>query len=217
MGVIINPRGTSGAGKTEFARRIAAMYGWPDRGRMRPVYREGRRRPVCYLFEHSLGGRPLAVLGHYEVRSGGCDTLGAVHETFELAGRHAAGGCDVLFEGLLVSRDHHHSAIVANVHRLHVLRLTTPLDQCIRQVIMRRRARRDARPLISKRTSDEHDRIADACSRLCGCASVEALDFTAALLRARELLGLSQPRGSSAGRWFHEPLTIARDPLAGCA
>lgn len=192
MSVIINPRGTSGAGKTELTRRIMAIYGWGRDGHVEPVYRDGRRRPICYRLRHPLGGRPLAVLGHYEATSGGCDTIGGTDEVFRLAGDYASTGHDVLFEGLLVSREYRRSAALAASHGLRVLHLSTPLDRCVRNVIARRRARRDIRPLISKNTATEHMRVGDACGRLRWYADVQVLSFDEALLRAQELLGLGR-------------------------
>jgi hypothetical protein len=197
MSVIINPRGTSGAGKTEFARRLMAIYGWKWGGHMEPVYREGRKWPICYRFRHPLGGRPLVVLGHYEVTCGGCDTIGALDEVFQLAGDYASSGHDVLFEGLRVSHEYQRSAALAKAHRLHVLHLETPLDRCIRNVIRRRRARNAIRPFISTNTAAKHEDVGDACDRLRWCANVDAVSFDDALLRAQDLLGLGQRKAAA--------------------
>lgn len=185
MSVIINPRGTSGAGKTELARRIMALY----RGDVEPIHRAGRIRPIWYRLQHPRGGRPLAVLGHYEVTSGGCDTIGVRDDVFQLASDCAASGHDVLLEGLRISSEHEQSAQLARAHKLHILHLSTPLERCIRNVIARRRARRDTWPRISISTAAEFKRIAYACSRLQGCTDVETLPFDEALNRAQALLG----------------------------
>jgi len=99
MGVVINPRGTSGAGKTEFARRRMADYGWPG-GDAGAVHRRGRERPIGNLLRNPVGGRPLAVLGHYGPTGGcGCDTItakdGGLPEAFRLRrhGRPPAATC----------------------------------------------------------------------------------------------------------------------------
>ena len=65
MGVIVNPRGTSGSGKTELVRRLLADYGRDGDDRAEPVRREGRERPIAYRLRHPRGGRPLVLLGHY--------------------------------------------------------------------------------------------------------------------------------------------------------
>ena len=80
MGLIINPRGSSGSGKTELVLRILGEYGWtrnsPDaRSGIRPIYREGRSEPFAYRLQHPWAERPLIVLGHYLATSGGCDTI----------------------------------------------------------------------------------------------------------------------------------------------
>ena len=206
MSVIVNPRGTSGSGKTELVRRILALYE-RDGGRER-LYRERRARPICYRLRHPLGGRPLVVLGHYEVTSGGCDTIGGLNEVFRLAGEHASNGHDVLFEGLMVSGEHQRSARLARTHGLHVLRLSTPLEQCVRNLIARRRARRAVRPLISKITAAHHESIEDACGRLEHCASLEVVDFDRALARALELLGWAARDGGAGAR----PAALAAYP-----
>ena len=83
-------------------------------------------------------------------------------------------------------------ASLAAAHGLHILQLATPLDRCVRNLIARRRARRDAWPLIARAAAAEHARVEAACERLRGCATVEVLGFEEALLRARELLGLER-------------------------
>jgi len=202
MGAIINPRGTSGSGKTELVRRILAQYGW-RRGRFEgagepvPIYRQGRRRPWGYRLEHPLGGRPLAAVGDYEVTSGGCDTIravdGGLEEILRSAADYAGAGHDVLIEGQRLSSEHQRSAELARCHRLHVLRLTTPPDQCARNLVWRRRGRRDGWPAVAGAVAIEHELVTAACERLKQHAIVEVLGFELALARAQDLLGLRRP------------------------
>jgi hypothetical protein len=213
MGIIINPRGTSGSGKTELVRRILAQYGWQrsadgaGAGGLEPVYRAGRSRPLGYRLEHPLGGRPLAVLGHYEVTSGGCDTIraadGGLDEIMRRAADYAATGHDVLIEGQRLSSEYERSAELARSHRLHVLRLTTPLEQCARNLVWRRRARRDTWPSVAGIVADEHELVAEACARLGQHATVEALGFDDAFARAKDLLGVRQRGTVLDGRRFN--------------
>jgi len=204
MGIIINPRGTSGSGKTELVRRILAQYGWQRSagseaaGPLEPIYREGRSRPLGYRLEHPLGGRPLAVVGHYEVTSGGCDTIraadGGLEEIMRRAADYAATGHDVLIEGQSLSSEYERCVELARAHRLHILRLTTPLDQCARNLVWRRRARRDSWPSVARAVGVEHKMVEDACERLGQYATVEALRFDDALTRAQDLLEIRQDR-----------------------
>ena len=197
MGVIVNPRGTSGAGKTEFARRIMAAYGWPGEGRAEPIRRAGRERPIGYRLPHPGDGRPLAVLGHYEATSGGCDTIpardGGLDEAFRLASAWACAGHDVLLEGSTLSREHLRSAALAETHALHVLRLATPFDLCVRNLVVRQHARRDAVAGIARVAAAMDAEVEAVCECLRRSrASVEALGFDNALRRAGDLLRLVQ-------------------------
>lgn len=190
MGLIINPRGTSGAGKTEFVRRIMSEYG--RKGRVVPLYREGRSKPIAYELEHPRGGRSLVVLGHYEATRGGCDMInmgdGGMDEVFRLATDFASTGRDVLLEGLSLSGERTLSAALAAEHDLHILRLGTPLEQCVRNVIRRQRAKRAAWARISQKAYAEEAKIALACGELEPLARVEVLGFDEALSRAKDLL-----------------------------
>src|SRR3712207_3835803 len=110
MGIAINLRGTAGSGKTELEHRIIADYGWKSGSQVELLYREGRIRAVAYRLPHPSGGRPLAVLGHYEETRGGCNTIGlrdgGLDGVFRLAGDFSASGHDVLLEGLVVSSEY---------------------------------------------------------------------------------------------------------------
>ena len=201
--MIINPRGTSGSGKTELVRRLLAQYGWQRGARFegagpKPIHRAGRCRPLGYRLGHPLGGRPLAVLGHYEVTSGGCDTNraadGGLEESMRRAADYAATGHDVLIEGQRLSSEHERSTELARSHSLHILLLTTPLDQCARNLVWRRRARRDTLPAVAGAVAVEHDTVAAACARLEQYATVETLGFDDAFARAQDLLGIWQER-----------------------
>jgi hypothetical protein len=207
MAVVINPRGTSGAGKTELVRRILALYGWQRGAHDRtvgpePIYRSGRSRPFAYRLPHPNGGRPLVVVGHYEVTSGGCDTIraadGGLEEVVRRAGDYAASGHDVLIEGLRLSSESDRSRELAQLHRLHVVRLATPVEQCARNLVARRRSRRDSWPLLTEIVAREHRLVEEACEKLKPWASVEILEFEKALERIGDLLAV--PSNGALGR-----------------
>lgn len=94
MGIILNVRGTSGSGKTEFARRILVSHsqlGYEPE----PVVRIGRTKPIAYVLRAKGAAAlpPLLVIGHYERGSGGCDTIlkadGGMDRVFTLASYYA--------------------------------------------------------------------------------------------------------------------------------
>ena len=158
MGWIINPRGTSGAGKTWLVREVMAAY---CRGgaAAEPLRRAGRSRPMGVRLACSGDRRPLAVIGHYGTTRGGTDTIpeadGGLDEAVRLAGSLACDGHDVLLEGLQLSGDVERTAALARAQRmrgstLHVLCLDAPVDSCVRNVVARRRAGRAARAAIER-------------------------------------------------------------------
>ena len=79
-----------------------------------------------------------------------------------------------------------------------MLRLGTPLDRCIRNVIARQRVGGRGRASVERTAIMQEAGIEEACRRLRRHARVEVLDFDGALLRARELLGLG---GLGAAAW----------------
>lgn len=220
MALIVNPRGAGGSGKTELARRIMGAYGWP-RGQVEALCRPGRRRPIAYRLQHPRGGRPLAVLGHYEARSGGCDTVravdGGMDYVFSLAADLARSGHDVLLEGLALSGDIERSAALAREHELHVLCLDTPPHRCAANLLARRRLGREAGGALLQRATAERARLDAICEALRSSARVERLGFDRALARARALLGLADPAQAlpaEPARGLDEP-DDGLQPLAG--
>lgn len=205
MGLIVNPRGTAGSGKTEFVRRILAAYDWRGPGKAEPLFRPGRARPFAHRLAHPARGRPLVVLGDYAGTCGGCDTIpardGGLPEALRLAAERAADGDDVLLEGLALSADWRLSAGLAAGHALHLLRLDTPPEQCVRNLLVRRRAGGGSGGALAARLAakveTERAAVLRACAVLRPLAAVEALSFDAALERALALLGVAPRRSVS--------------------
>ncbi|WP_041785306.1 hypothetical protein [Rhodospirillum centenum] len=206
MGLIVNPRGTAGSGKTEIVRRVLAAYDWQGPGRAEPLFRPGRTRPFAYRLAHPAGGRPLVVLGQYGGTCGGCDTIpardGGLPAALLLAAERATAGDDVLLEGLALSADGRLSAALAARHPLHVLRLDTPPDRCVQNLLSRRRAGSGAGGALAARLAAkveaERAALLRACEALRSRATVEALPFDVALDRALVLLGVAPWRASAS-------------------
>lgn len=203
MGLVINPRGTSGAGKTWLVREVMRAY-CHDGATSVPLLRDKRSRHMgCQLFRPD-GSRPLAIVGHYEATRGGTDTIpkadGGLGEALRLADALAAGGNHVLLEGLQLSGDVEGIAALTAAQQargsaLHVLCLDVPLELCVRNVVARRRAGWAARPGIERTARAGHAAVASACTALQHRgAQVEWMDADAALCRTLSLLGLDPAR-----------------------
>jgi hypothetical protein len=200
VGLVINPRGTSGAGKTWLVREIMAAY---RRAGAEPkaIMREGRSRPFGWRLSHPRGGRTLAVIGDYQATRGGTDTIpktdGGLDQAFRLTQALADDGHDVVLEGYQLSGDHAGTAALAEAQArqgraLHVLCLDVPLEQCVRNVVARRRARQGARPAIERTARAGQEALREACTLLRQSpVTLEWLDAVSALERSLALLGLA--------------------------
>lgn len=202
--MIINVRGTSGSGKSTLARLIMELYGerrvlYGGSQYLNELQLPQRSRPYGYLMTRpATATRPLFVPGHYETACGGCDTIAKEQfETVYKLVRHMAGkGCDVLFEGLLLSAE---SARLIQLHKdglpVEVVELTTPLEQCLEGIKARRLAKGKAdeefAPSVLKNATSKQKGSA-SCMRKFELAGVPcmSLDRDAALARVRRLLDL---------------------------
>jgi hypothetical protein len=205
--VLLNPRGPSGSGKTQLVRSLMnELLSRPSAAaaRMELLYRPGRAQPIACRISHPLGAPPLVVLGHYQKTSGGCDTIreadGGIQQVFTLAEASALAGHSVLMEGSALSCDDVHSSVLAGRYALHVLRLTTPVADCARNLIKRRRLSKDALPDLCKRVLEEQLRINAVCERLRQRgAVVHCLAFSDGMRIARGLLHLPAEPFSGSG------------------
>jgi len=186
--IAINIRGTSGSGKSTLARRILAHYSSNV-----PTMVEGRGRPIGVVY---LGqGTPLYVLGHYEAeQGGGADTV-SWKEGFPLLEEAAKRGLvNVMWEGVLFSEEVARTIELARYINIHVMLLTTPIDQCLADIRARREARGNVKPLSESNTVGRVKTIERACTRLHLSQSpglkIHKLDRDAAYTKCAELLGL---------------------------
>lgn len=160
---IVQLVGTSGSGKTTIAREIMQRY-----GKTTPVIPPGRRVPEAYMVVPPLGKLPLYVLGSYENKCGGVDTIGSAADLLELIDRYAKGGNHVLFEGLLISTYYGLLGKGLEKYHPHVVRcfLTTDIEVCIQRVIVRRAERKTKTPFNEDNTRNRMTAIAGFKRRL---------------------------------------------------
>jgi thymidylate kinase len=158
--MIINIRGTSGAGKSTLARRVMSLY---------PVVTPHfvkTRRPKSLLLTGAATGRPLFVLGHYEIACGGGDTVPRRDEAFGMLTQARDPGFDVLFEGVVHSDEVRRTLDLFAGHPGAVVLLDTPIETCIARILARRTARGQTAPLNETNTRARVSPIERACERL---------------------------------------------------
>lgn len=155
--MIINLRGTSGAGKSTVVRRVMGLY---DR---HPYYIDGRRQPLGYACHPKEGASPdvrsLWVPGHYETPCGGCDTIKTVDQVYEIVRGAAERGYDVLYEGIMVQDDVKRCVALNRERAVIVVRLTTPMSDCLAAIQARRDERGDDRELNPTNTISRDHRL----------------------------------------------------------
>lgn len=193
--MIINIRGTSGSGKSTLIRSVLDQY----QVRL-PIHVPGRKRPLYYRLwlgdptSDHLALPDLVVLGHYDTACGGCDTIPTTDMTYDLVMEaHVMLGAHVLFEGLLISSDAQRTIALGRqvgMQNLLVVELSTPLEECLASVNLRRAAR-DAElpPVDPKNTTAKWKGIQSSGKKLREAGvQVESLDRDAALARVLEVL-----------------------------
>lgn len=151
--MIINIRGTSGSGKSYVVRQIMERFG-PAEVR-RPILGESRStKPLGYY----LPNVNLFVPGSYENTCGGCDTIDTMDEVGARVKAAYDSGYHVLFEGVMVS------SVLGRWIEMSIGKdwrwvfLDTPLDECLKRIEERRKARGDDRPVNPVRTQEKHKR-----------------------------------------------------------
>jgi hypothetical protein len=163
--VIVNIRGTNGAGKSHIVRQILL-----EMGENVPIFGQ-QKNPIGL----SYGG--LFVAGHYSIGNGGFDTLVAdMARTYDR----------VLCEGKNQSADVDYAVRAARDCELTVVHLTTTLEQCVASV--RARGHTLAADSVA-RTYRKCERDANALAR----AGIQVLRLNRedALAETRRLLCLT--------------------------
>jgi energy-coupling factor transporter ATP-binding protein EcfA2 len=95
--MIVNIRGTNGAGKSTIVRTIMELY--PEIKTMQYPKHEGKKVPMGYICSRDQGTRNLFIPGHYQIANGGIDTMPSMDYAQKLMLSHHEFGADVLAEG----------------------------------------------------------------------------------------------------------------------
>jgi hypothetical protein len=163
------------------------------------TYVEGRKQPQSYLctgaceVRSSPNRKPLFVPGHYEIATGGCDTLKTPGLVYDLVNEAAARGYDVIFEGIMVGDDVTRCVATSKAFPpLLVIVLNTPIEECLRGIQSRRDAKGNEKPLDPKNTVSRAERLRKSMVPRLKDAGVEVRWSTRAegFDLARERLGL---------------------------
>lgn len=151
--MIITIRGTSGSGKSTVVKRLMDLPGIS----VQPFFKEGRRQPISYLLTtDDPEFKPIAVLGHYEIACGGCDTIHSLDEIFQLVRNAHAAGQHVLFEGVMMYAEANRTiSLHQDTGALLVIGLDTPLEECLKGVQARRTAKGNPEPLDPTNTTNK--------------------------------------------------------------
>lgn len=189
--MIVNVRGTGGSGKSTVVKRIMELYS--DKT---PVLVDGRKQPYYYYLTDDDTRRSLVVPGHYEIPTGGCDTIKTVDEVYAILDKAVESKRDAIFEGIIAQDDVTRAVNFANRigrENFLVIVLSTPLDACIAAINDRRAAKGNTEPVDPKNTTNRAKRVTQIASRLKDSGlTVEKLDREAAFLRAKRALGMDQ-------------------------
>jgi len=102
--------------------------------------------------------------------------------------------CHMLWEGVVYSDEVTRTLLLARLQPLHIIFLTTPLEQCLADIRARREAKGNMKPLSETITRSRHKSLANIYDRLRLSQTpnlyVHRLDREQAFLQCKELLGL---------------------------
>tara|TARA_R110000803_G_scaffold210228_1_gene281507 strand:+ start:1412 stop:1999 length:588 start_codon:yes stop_codon:yes gene_type:complete len=137
--MIINIRGTSGTGKSTLVAKLMANYPIISTdleyvlGKRDVITERSKKKTVGYTLE-----KGIHVVGRYETKCGGCDTIKTQDQVFRLVDENANIHKHVVFEGLLTCNSYGRWKELANRQDFFFLFLDTPISQCLEAVVARR-------------------------------------------------------------------------------
>lgn len=190
---IVSIRGTHGSGKSTICRKILDRYnGQPVMGV------DARGRPAIHGYTAELPSGDLFIVGRYDIACGGCDAVQPYAEIWPRVEKFAGDGYHVLFEGALVSSSY--GTIGAGMQRLQddagvqgvFAFLDTPLEECLRRIGERRKAKGNFEPLNPHNTTVKFDNVArtkDQMRRLGSTLTVVDIDHQRPVQQVLKLFG----------------------------
>lgn len=193
---VVNIRGTSGSGKSTVARRVIEHLVSAGHHNHQVVGELGGKNRIL---GHQVGD--VFFLGKYATDCGGVDSMswkGAADDICDLVHHKATHG-PVVFEGLMASS--WGTGRLLDLwerceKRVHVLMLTTSLEDCLASVNARRRGRaeregKEYTPVNPENTRAKYHGSLKGAENLVarGMTTIERVGREEAYLRARELLG----------------------------
>ena len=158
--MIVTIHGTHGSGKSTVVRRVMEYF--PNR---KELMRHPRRRPLGYILSTEDSPVPLFIPGHYETPCGGCDTISAVDDAYNLIRTYADNRTNVLFEGILAQHSTRNLLSLKPWNPV-VLILNVSDDDAVAAVTQRRKERGDERPLNPSNIISENRSIKNRVPKL---------------------------------------------------
>jgi cytidylate kinase len=148
MGIIVNIRGCSGAGKTTLARALMERHGPAI-----PIERSGMKRYEGYQLPAAI-----RVVGDYRRVCGGAE--GMKDEEIERVVRDYAASGSVVFEGLFITENvSRWRNLAIDLGNVVFAFLQPPVEVCIQRVEARRQARGTTKPFDSTRLKQTWRRL----------------------------------------------------------
>ncbi len=138
--MIVNIRGTSGSGKSTLVKWLMEEYFYSPVFAQLPGWKKSRI--IGYIVQASAGTTPTFIVGSYETKCGGCDSIsykGSMEDIEDLVCEGAEKGYNVIFEGLVVTSTINRWREVADDFpgQYTWAFMMTPEEECHRRIVAR--------------------------------------------------------------------------------
>jgi hypothetical protein len=186
--ILIYVHGTNGSGKSTLARAVMAAAGGGTGYRPSKSGKEGKAGTTGT-------SRGVALLGKYETACGGVDGFSPyshVHE--EMLTHSIFPEARVFAEGLLSPGIETCQRFDGYFDRAVFIALNTPVEQCVANVLSRRKRKGTDKVYTPDKLYDKHCSVLRWADRLEGAGlEVKRLEYKEAYSTCLELLGLQEP------------------------